>query len=367
MKSKVFFIDIHTGQESLIEKLEKLYRKAKFSRLFNQGELVAIKVHFGERRNTAFVKPIFIKPFVKLVREDGGKVFLTDTNTLYLGGRFNAVDHLFTAVENGFSFATMGAPIVIADGLTGQDFYEVPISGKHFDKAKIAAAAIHSDSMIVISHFKGHGMAGFGGALKNIAMGLASRGGKQAMHSEAYPDIDREKCTACGRCVRWCPAQAIKLKEEGGKKIAVVNRGLCYGCGECRAACLVGAVSINWEIGKDAFQERMVEYAWAVLKEKKGRIAFVNFLIDISPDCDCWEYSDAPIVPNIGVLASWDPVALDQASLDLVNEAVGLRDIFKGKESLNKFEVLHGVSGERLLEYAQELGLGNRSYQIITI
>jgi hypothetical protein len=366
MKSQVYFVSIKAEKESLLKKLEKLYQKLNFSSLFDPGDLVGVKVHFGERGNTSFVKPIFIKPFVEMVKKGGGKPFLTDTNTLYLGGRFNAVEHLITAVENGFSFATMGVPIVIADGLTGQEYYELPVSGKHFREVKIAAAIVHSQALLVVSHFKGHGLSGFGGAIKNISMGFASRGGKQAMHSDAFPRVDEEKCTACGRCVKWCPAQAIFLKEKKDKKVAFLEKDKCYGCGECRAACLVGAVSIDWETDKDDFQEKMVEYALAAFREKKGKIGFVNFLVDISPDCDCWEYSDASIVPNIGILASLDPVALDQASLDLVNEAVGISPDLKADGKKNKFESLHGVSGERLLEYAQEVGLGSRSYEIIS-
>jgi hypothetical protein len=366
MRSKVYFVNIKTGKESLLKKLEELYKKLNFSSLFEPGDLVGVKVHFGERGNTSFVKPLFIRPFLQMLKKEGGKPFLTDTNTLYLGGRFNAVDHLVTAVENGFSFATMGVPIVIADGLTGQEYYEIPVSGKHFSQVKIAAAVVHAQAFLVLSHFKGHGLSGFGGAIKNISMGFASRGGKQVMHSDALPEIDEEKCTLCGRCIKWCPKEAISFEEKEGNRIVGVDMEKCYGCGECRAACLVGAVSINWETDKNIFQEKMVEYALAVFREKQGKMGFVNFLVDISPDCDCWEYSDAPIVSNIGVLASLDPVALDQASLDLVNEAVGISSDLKGNME-NKFESLHGVSGERLLEYAEEVGLGSRSYEIISI
>ncbi len=216
MKSKVYFVSIKTGKESLLKKLEEIYERLNFSSLFEPGDLVGVKVHFGERGNTSFVKPIFIRPFLQMLKKGGGKPFLTDTNTLYLGGRFNAVDHLVTAVENGFSFATMGVPIVIADGLTGQEYYEIPVPGKHFSQVKISAAVFHAQAFLVLSHFKGHGLAGFGGAIKNISMGFASRGGKQAMHSDALPEIDEEKCTLCGRCIKWCPKEAISFREKNG-------------------------------------------------------------------------------------------------------------------------------------------------------
>lgn len=362
--SEVYFAGIEPKRKSWLEKLEELASKLKLNQIIQKDSIVAIKVHFGERGNTAFLPPIYARKMVEIVKELGGKPFLTDTNTLYLGGRFNAVDHLITAYNHGFTYGTVEAPVIIADGLSGLDYRPVKIDGKHIKEAKIGSALFYADPLIVITHFKGHGNTGFGGAIKNISMGLASRGGKQEMHSDIKPIIQVDLCNACGRCVRYCPTQAITIDPDF--RTARVNLEKCWGCGECRAACLKGAVSINWETDAKILQEKMVEYALAVKTEKDGKIAFFNFLLNITPDCDCWEYSDPPIVPDIGILASDDCLALDQASLDLVNKASLIYEIEKA-EGKNKFELINREPGTHLLKYAEERGLGTRKYKLIKI
>lgn len=350
---------------SLLKKVDILFDAAGFRELFGKDEFVALKTHFGERKNTAFLPPIYARRVVEKVKQAGGKPFLTDANTLYVGGRSNAVDHTITAIENGYSFATVKAPIVIADGLTGKEYVEVMVKLKHFDAVKIAGAVYHADSVIALTHFKGHEMTGFGGALKNIGMGVGSRSGKQQMHADVRPRIDNEKCIACGKCTRWCAQHALKMV---GERIEI-DYEKCVGCGECIVTCPQQAMEISWDSPVEKVQERIVEYAYGMLKDKAGKTGYINFLLNITPDCDCWGYSDAPMVPDIGILASRDPVAIDQASVDLVNKAEGIAGTaLQEPDAGDKFRALHEkVDWNVQLAYAEEIGLGSRRYRIMPI
>lgn len=365
MPSEVYYTNLRCKSGlNLLDKVTKLYERAGFSSLFKPKDLVAIKVHFGEKGNTAYVRPQYIRRIVEKVKEAGGKPFLTDSNTLYVGSRSNAVEHIETALENGFAYATVGAPVIIADGLTGRDYVSVEVNLKHIDVAKIAAAAYHADALIVVSHFKGHEMTGFGGALKNIGMGLASRASKQVIHSDVLPTVDEKKCIGCGRCTEWCPAEAITVED-----VARIDHKKCLGCGECTITCNQEAIAINWKSEPDAIQEKIVEYAFAVLKNKGGKAGFISFVVDVSPECDCWSFNDAPVVPDVGILASRDPVALDQACVDLVNAQPsnpGSRlDLPAGAD---KFRGLYpSVDWSVQLEYAERIGLGTRKYTLIEI
>ncbi len=354
MKSKVYFSSTQARgyHENKISKIKKLYKAVRNSELFEKKDLVAIKLHFGELGNDTFIKPVFVRQVVDLVKEEGGKPFLTDTNTLYLGSRKNAADHLETALKHGFGFASTNAPIIIADGLMGESFREVEINKKHFEKAYIAGAIEEADSMIVLSHLKGHEMAGFGGAVKNLAMGCTNPHGKKEQHS-TRPIADHLKCIGCGACVRVCPEDAIVLID--GK--AVIDGAKCIGCGECMTVCPTKAIVLNWSEELLEFTEKMVEYAYAAVKNKPGKVIYFNFLLSITPDCDCVPWSDTSIVPDIGILASTDPVAIDKASLDLINQ--GGTDKFKSmrKETL----------GEVQINYGAEIGLGNKEYKLIEI
>ena len=323
-----------------------------------------MKLHFGEQGNTAHIRPQFLRQVVARIKQTGGRPFLTDANTLYVGSRANAVDHLETALANGFAYATVDAPVIIADGLKGRDYVNVPIGLKHFKDAKVASAAYHADALIAMTHFKGHEATGFGGVLKNIGMGLGTRAAKQAMHSDVLPTVDPDKCVACGRCAEWCPAGAITVD-----KMAQINPKKCMGCGECTITCVEGAVEISWKSESSSLQEKIVEYAYAVLKNKKGKAGFITFLLDVSPNCDCWNYNDAPIVPNVGILAGTDPVALDQACIDLVNAQPSLpnsaSDLPAGADKFRG--IFPGIDWNYQLAYGEQIGLGSRNYQLIKI
>lgn len=366
-RATVWFVPVRsTKKESLVKRTGKVLKAAGIKKTIDEGDLVAVKLHFGEEGNTGFVQPIFLREVVRRVRNAGGKPFLTDSNTLYRGKRANAVEHLACAIHNGFSFATVNAPIIIADGLDGKEGVEVPIHGfKHFDSVRIGAAAVHADAMVVVTHVKGHEATGFGGAMKNIGMGLGTRAAKQRMHSDLKPQVAADKCTACNRCVKSCPVNAIATVD----KLAVIDYDLCYGCGECVAACPHGSIGIQWKTEPQAIQEKIVEHCAGALDGKEGKVIYLSFVTNVSPDCDCWNFSDASIVPDIGVLASTDLVAIDQAAYDLVLEANGLagsRGDGMGAGT-DKFREITGIDGTVVMRYAEEHGLGTRSYDLRTL
>ncbi|MDH7480098.1 MAG: DUF362 domain-containing protein [Syntrophomonadaceae bacterium] len=370
MTSEVFFTDMRAGSSrSLLDKLEQLYQRAGFDRLINPGELVAVKIHFGERGNLGYIRPQYLRRLVQKIKAGGGKPFLTDANTLYVGSRSNAVDHLQTAIENGFAYAVVEAPLVIADGLNGKDFVNVRIDQKHFSSVKIGSAIHYAQALIAVTHFKGHELTGFGGTLKNLGMGSGSRGGKQAMHSDVQPKIRPEKCLACGTCIEWCPAEAISIQEVDGQELAVINHEKCIGCGECTVTCPVPAIRVSWKTTTQSTQEKIAEYALGVLKPKAQKAGFISFLTDISPDCDCFGWNDAPMVADIGILASLDPVAIDQAAVDLVNRQPRLANSkAAGKiDVLDHFRAAHDIDWSHQLAYAEQIGLGSRSYKLIQI
>ena len=292
---------------------------------------------------------------------------MTDANTLYWGQRSNAVDHLSLAMTHGCSYATVNAPIIIADGLRGKDYVDVEVNGKYFKKVKVASAAHHADSLISVAHVKGHMLFGFGGALKNIGMGLGARSGKQMMHADLKPEIIPKKCIGCGLCVKWCPTSSLSLQDrpDGGQPLSILNPDTCIGCGECVVTCLQRAIKISWSGAPQSVQEKTVECAWAIAKEKQGKVGAVNFLMDISPDCDCLSRSDASIVPDIGILASDDIVAIDRASIDLINQQPSLRNTAVPDDRLaehDKFAAIHGIDWGYQLEYAEQIGLGSTKY-----
>jgi len=353
-------------KESLVKRAGHLLKLAGIKHAISDGDLVAIKLHFGEEGNTGFVHPVFVREVVRQVRKAGGKPFLTDANTLYRGKRANSVDHLTCAVRNGFSFATVNAPIIIADGLNGKDGVDVPISGfDHFDSVRIGSAAVHADSMVVVTHVKGHEATGFGGAMKNVGMGLGTRSAKQRMHSDLKPQVNAEKCTACKKCVKACPVHAIEIHH----KVAVIDYDLCYGCGECVATCAYGAIGIQWKTEPDAIQEKIVEHCAGALADKEGKVVYISFVTNVSPDCDCWHFSDAPVVADIGVLASTDLVAIDQAAYDLVVQAAGLPgSLGEGMaRGADKFTTITGIDGTGAMRYAEQHGLGSRAYELKTV
>jgi len=367
MKSKVFFAKLGSeSKKDLLKRIGELLELLELPSKVRKGDLCAVKVHFGERGNTSFVRPLLLRPIVQKLKEAGGRPFLTDTNTLYAGGRSEAVSHLETALQHGFCQETVGAPVIIADGLWGNASVQVEIPGEIYREVSIAHTIYYADCLVAVSHFKGHDLAGFGGALKNLGMGCASRKGKLEQHSEVKPRVKPKKCKGCGRCIQWCAHGAISLK---GDK-AWIDEERCVGCGECIVICPDGAIRIDWKTDPGLFQRKMVEYAMGALRGKEGKAFFLNFLLQITPYCDCYPSSDAPIVGDIGVLASLDPVAIDQASVDLVNAQPGnpssrCRGLGRGDD---KFRTLHeGVDWEVQLSYAERLGLGTRGYDLVDL
>ncbi|MCD1294222.1 4Fe-4S ferredoxin [Methanocella sp. CWC-04] len=368
MTSDVFFASFRARSpgENKLSKIKKLFSESGFNELIDEDDLTAIKVHFGEAGNDTFVSPIFIRPVVDRVKRNMGKPFVTDTATLYNGYRRNAVDHVTTAITHGFGFSVLDAPVIIADGLTGNDHVEVEIEKGHFKTVRIASGIHEADSMIVMSHFKGHCMAGFGGAIKNLAMGCAPPAGKLEQHC-AKAMVDTDKCIGCGKCSKACEYYAIHIVDKKSR----VDEEKCISCGECAAACPEYAIDFDWEKDVPVFIEKMVEYAYGAVKDKKGKAGYINFLMNITPDCDCAPFSDTPIVPDIGILASKDPVAIDKASVDLVNKQIGIQASMLAcnlEEGKDKFRGLwDNVDGNRQLVYGEKIGLGSTDYRLIEI
>lgn len=355
--SKVYFTSLYAAskEENVPNKLRKLYERSEFKSLMAPKEQTAVKLHFGEKGNTTYVHPVFVRAIVDKVKESGCKPFLTDTNTLYSGSRTNSVDHIQTAIENGFDFAVTGAPIIISDGLYSKNFVEVEIDCKNFSYAKIAGDIYYADSMIVISHFKGHGMAGFGGAIKNLAMGGASAAGKQMQHSSIKPEVQEERCICCMKCKLVCPVKAISSQEN---KKAHIDHDICYGCGECTTVCPVKAIDVNWTTDNNEFLEKMAEFALGAVKNKMEKTGYISFLMNVTPHCDCAAWSDRPIVSDIGILASKDPVALDTACYDLIVRQAGEDVIAK---------IYPDIDARYLLAYAQKIGLGSTAYELVEL
>jgi len=368
MSSNVYFIDFRASyKENFVFKLDKLINAAGLNERIKKRDLTAIKLHFGELGNTAFVRPVYIRQIIKSIKSTGAFPFLTDANTLYAGTRGDAYHHLVTAIQNGFAFSVIEAPLIIADGLRGKTETAVTINEKQFTKVFIGSEIVNADALISVAHFKGHELSGYGGAIKNIGMGCASRRGKMDQHSDVAPKVKKKRCIGCGECVKHCAQTAISLIE----KKAFINPEKCIGCGECILVCEKEAVQIQWSQSVPVFLERMVEYAKGVLAAKKEKSLFINFINHVSPGCDCLPYNDAPIVRDIGVVASTDPVAIDQASVDLVNSEPAIahtclksntepgEDKFKG--------VYPKIEWEHQLEYAESINLGSRDYQLIPV
>ncbi len=366
MPADVFFMDLETtAKENLAQKISRLIQKAGLSSRINKNDMTAVKVHFGEQGNTAYIRPVFIRQILKDIKAVGACPFLTDSNTLYVGTRSNSISHIHTAIENGFSYSSMGAvPVVIADGLRGKSQTPVTVNGKQCKQVYIGSEIVSADALVSVAHFKGHELAGFGGTLKNVGMGCASRQGKLDQHSNVSPKIKRKTCIGCRECERHCPGQAIFLED----KKAYIDSKKCVGCAECIVRCPTGSVTINWNQTVPVFLEKMVEYTQGVLKNKSEKTLFINFITDVSPKCDCLPYAERPIVEDIGILASTDPVAIDQAGADLVNQARGLEGTVLEKNHApgeDKFEALFPyVDWELQLDYAQTIGLGNRDYKL---
>ncbi|MGA1861916.1 DUF362 domain-containing protein [Deferribacter thermophilus] len=337
---------------SPLDKIKKIFKKLKPEEVFDKGSLIAVKTHFGELGNTAFIRPIFLRPIIEVLKQIKVKPFLTDTNTLYVGMRTNSVDHLHNAFMNGFNYSTLQVPVIIADGLRGENSISCKIDGKLLKEVKLASDIVHSDGMVCVSHFKGHEVSGFGGAIKNLSMGCASREGKLAMHSVTRPKVHAEKCTACGLCKDACAAEAIVVK----KYAEITDK--CTGCARCIAVCPHGAIGINWDETAENTSLKMAEYAYGVSKILKGKILYINIATNISPACDCYPGNDKPVCDDIGFFASTDPVALDKACYDFVIKKLRY-DPFK--------KIYNYIDPLVQLKHAEDLGLGSLSYELKVI
>jgi uncharacterized Fe-S center protein len=356
MKSPVYFIAVQESDDmpSVQSKLRQLLEKSRLLDCVNATDSAVIKMHFGEEGNKGYVRPEYIRVISDMIKDKAGSCVVSDTNTLYRGRRVKSDDHEKLAREHGFSPEITGARLVIADELNKENCLTVALNRKYVKKAKILKLFKEAGALIGVAHFKGHLMTGFGGALKNIGMGCASREGKLAQHSTVSPTVYKKKCIGCGSCVSVCPVDAITLVN--GK--STIDNKKCIGCACCIAACQYGAMDVNWGKGSDTMVERMVEYALAVLQGRK-KASFVNFALKITKECDCLAQDDPRIVADVGICASGDPVALDQATYDLVCKKAGGKDVFKIAHPLR--------DSQKQLAYAQQLGLGMRDYELIEV
>lgn len=374
-KAKVYFTDfrVSPGSKGLADKLKKLIKAAGIGQINMDNRFVCIKMHFGELGNMAFLRPNWARAVVDTVKDMGGKPYLCDCNTLYPGSRKNALEHLECAWQNGFSPLSVNCPILIGDGLKGTDDIEIPIrNGVSLQTAKIGRAVMDADVFISLNHFKGHEATGFGGALKNIGMGCGSRAGKKDMHACGKPTIDPNACRGCRQCLRECANDGLAFDPETRKM--TVNTANCAGCGRCIGACNFDAISFYENNAEEELDRRIAEYAMAVTD---GRPCFhINIVRDISPHCDCHSENDAPILPDVGMFASFDPVALDRACVDacLKNDPLPnsrLSDNMASKDFCDHHDHFEnttaGSTWKECLIHAEKIGIGTQEYELIPL
>ncbi|MDD2850689.1 MAG: DUF362 domain-containing protein [Desulfuromonadaceae bacterium] len=366
--AKVFFSDMRAGhKENLFDKIARLLAVAGLPQAVSKGDLTAVKIHFGEKGNHTYIRPVFARRIVEEIKKTGAQPFLTDSSTLYPGQRKEAVSALTCAVENGFGFSCVGAPLIISDGLRGVTETEVAVDGELLKKAYIGTEIVEADSLVCVTHFKCHELTGFGGAIKNIGMGCASRTGKLAQHSTVGPKVSAKNCTGCGVCPRSCAHDAISFIDG----TAFIDPQKCVGCSRCITVCPVKAINIQWNAAADTVMRKMAEYAKAALTGKSDKAIYINFITQVSPACDCYGHADAPIVNDIGICTSTDPVAIDQACADLVNGA-------RGNEG-SALQTGHEPGGDKFrgcwpeipwevqLEHGEKIGLGSRVYELVRV
>ena len=366
MASKVYFTNFRaTPRENLPQKLARLAKKAGMLDIDFENKFTAIKIHFGEPGNLAYLRPNYSKVIVDLIKEQGGRVFLTDCNTLYVGRRKNGLDHMDAAYENGYNPFATGCHVVIADGIKGTDEVLVPIDGDYVKEAKIGRAVMDADVVISLNHFKGHEATGFGGALKNLGMGCGSRAGKMEMHSAGKPYVKQKKCIGCGQCQKICAHSAITIAD----KKASIDHDKCVGCGRCIGICPVDAVKPAEDESNDILNCKIAEYSLAVLKDRPH--FHISLVMDVSPCCDCHAENDAPIVPDVGMFASFDPVALDIACADAVNKQPVIADSRLGEQPHvhhDHFKDNHPETNwMSCIDHAVKLGIGSKEYELIEI
>lgn len=352
--SKVYFHSLKTNHfNTPCDIVAKLCSKINFA-IINKGEHVALKIHFGEFGNFNYIKPQFLIPLIDKLKKNNAKPFLTDTNTLYTGMRTEAVEHITCAIKNGFGYDALQIPIIIADGIKGHDHVSVEINTPLFSHVKIASNIFYADHLICLSHFKLHDIAGFGGSIKNLGMGSASKTGKYEIHSDLAFKINK-KCIGCGKCLRVCAHQAIDIEN---KKAAISKK--CVGCGNCLLVCNRNAILADYSTKGEKFLKKLSEYALGAIKDKKNNTWFFNFLTNIAPVCDCVNYTPESLMGDIGILLSNDPVACDQASIDLLKKYYS-----KNCDIINEY--YPNVNYEVCLDYSEKIGLGKREYEFIDV
>ncbi|MDR1973932.1 MAG: DUF362 domain-containing protein [Bacteroidales bacterium] len=370
--SEVYFTNLRThAGHNLLHKLEKIVLKAGIENIDFKKKIIAVKIHFGEAGNLAYLRPNYAAAIVKLLQRFGGKPFLTDSNTLYTGSRSNAVDHFMCAMQNGFNPLAVPCPVIIADGLKGTEYREINIDGELCKAPKIGSAIADADIVISMNHFKGHEQAGFGGCIKNLGMGSGSVGGKMEMHGNSQPQVQKNNCTGCRVCVKNCNYGAITLSDE---RRAVINYSLCVGCGQCVALCQYDGVVLGSSDTTENLSRKIAEYTKAVVFDKPN--FHINFIMNVSPECDCWGHNDAAIIPDLGIACSFDPVALDACCADIVKNAPVLKNTFLTDKNPNvesgigedKSHLLHpNARFDAGLEHAEKIGVGTRKYQLIEV
>jgi len=347
-------VDPEEPAKTVAPKVARLFRDSGLAKYIGKNDLTAIKMHFGERKNTTHIAPALVRPVVEVIKKRGAKPFLTDTCVLYKSPRDNAVGHLALAQEQGFTLGKVGAPVMIADGLVGNAEREVEIPGKIFQSVSIANVAFDSNAIVVLTHVTGHIGAGLGGAIKNLGMGFASRKGKLRQHSVSKPSIVTKACTGCWECADHCPTKAIGQDGE----TASIDNEVCIGCGECVTACRFDAIKFDWNRSDYELQELMAEHALGAVIKKKRKVVYLNYLMAITKDCDCFNKEQTPCMADIGIIASDDPVAIDAASLDLIEEAAG--------RSLSDMAYPE-IDPKAQLRHGETIGLGRCDYELVRL
>ena len=390
--AKVYFTNLRTyAKESQLDKLKRLIKKAGIGEIDFENKFVAIKIHFGELGNLSFLRPNYARAVADVVKELGGKPFLTDCNTLYVGSRKNALEHIDCAYQNGFTPYATGCHVIIADGLKGTDEALVSVkNGEYVQEAKIGRALMDADIVISLTHFKGHEQAGFGGCMKNLGMGGGSRAGKMEQHAAGKPSVAPEQCIGCRACERICAHGAISFDQTRERElpngqvravhVASIDHDRCVGCGRCIGACNQDAIEPDYDAAVDVLNYKIAEYTQAVVQDRPS--FHISLALDISPNCDCHAENDTPIVPDLGMFASFDPVAIDQAAIDMAlaaptlpnSELTDMKAKLEAEGGIpercqhDHFNLTHPDTNWRsMIEHGEKIGLGTSRYELIEV
>ena len=354
--SPVYFVPATTAEDPAVlsRKARAAYLATGLNDELAATDFVALKIHFGEKHNAGYIRPAWLRDLIEAIHRQTPRAFLSDSNTLYVGHRANSVDHIRLAWSHGFTPDVVDAPVIIADGLIGHDQREEKGSGGRVAAPRIASAFLHSDALVCLSHATGHVQTGLGAALKNAGMGCASRAGKLDQHSVSHPRVTAKACRNCGLCMDYCPAEAI-VQDAGHVRI---DDGACIGCGECLVVCKFHAIKLRWDENAVRIQEKVAEYALHVHRHFQGKAAYLNFLVKITKNCDCMAKDDPRIVPDIGLLASRDPVAVDAATAEMVVDRSQGRDVWRAG---------YDIDWSAQLRHGEAIGLGTRAYTLIEL